>query len=143
MSINNNNNNINNNQFEIPLKLPEILEKSKIIQKFVIDPKDKYVKLRLNSIYDPPVSLDVSLSKIKEKDGWKKFSNEFRDLKKIFKKVSDDHVIWIYSTINENGSLIRYYGLQNQQQIREQEVEREEVKHRESTGTTVSQIPFT
>jgi len=40
MSINNNNN-INNNQFEIPLKLPEILEKSKIIQKFVIDPKDK------------------------------------------------------------------------------------------------------
>jgi len=155
MSINNNNNNINNNQFEIPLKLPEILEKSKIIQKFVIDPKDKYVKLRLNSIYDPPVSLDVSLSKIKEKDGWKKFSNEFRDLKKIFKKVSDDHVIWIYSTIHENGSLIRYYGLQNQQQgqqeieehqdqqqIREQEVEREEVKHRESTGTTVSQIPF-
>src|SRR5215216_6323175 len=95
-------NNINNNQFEIPLKLPKILEESKIIQKFVIDPKDKYVKLRLNSIYDPPVSLDVPISIINGKDGWKKFSNEFRDLKKIFKKGSDDHVIWIYSTINEN-----------------------------------------
>ena len=35
--------------FEIPLKLNKILEDSGIIQKFVIDPDDKYVKLRLNS----------------------------------------------------------------------------------------------
>ena len=46
MATNSSDNNINNNQFEIPLKLPKILEDSKIIQKFVIDPKDKYVKLR-------------------------------------------------------------------------------------------------
>ena len=47
-------NNNNHNQFEIPLKLSKMVEDSKIIQKFVINPNDKYVKLRLNSKYNPP-----------------------------------------------------------------------------------------
>ncbi len=64
MSTNNNNTSSNS---EIPLKLSEALEESGIIHKFVIDTKDKYVRLRLNSKYNPPVSLDVSLSVIKEK----------------------------------------------------------------------------
>ena len=53
--------------FEIPLKLSKILEDSWIIHKFVIDTDDKYVKLRLNSKVNPPVSLDVPISIIKEK----------------------------------------------------------------------------
>jgi hypothetical protein len=44
-----------------------MVEESKMIQKFVIDPNDKYVKLRLNSKYNPPISLDVSINIIKEK----------------------------------------------------------------------------
>src|SRR5215211_821024 len=107
MSISNNNN--NNDQFEIPLKLPKALEESGTIQKFVIDINDKYVKLRLNSTYNPPISLDIPISIIKEKDGWTKFANRFRDLRKTFKKVSEDHKDWIYITVNENGSLIRSY----------------------------------
>jgi DNA replicative helicase MCM subunit Mcm2 (Cdc46/Mcm family) len=97
----------NNNKFEISLKLSKALEESGIIRKFVIDPTDKYVKLRLNSMYNPTVSLDVSLSVIKEKNGWEKFSNKFRDLKKTFKNIDYNHNIWIYSTVNENGDLIR------------------------------------
>ena len=97
----------NNNHFEIPLKLSKIVEDSKIIQKFVIDPNDKYVKLRLNSKYNPPISLDVSIDIIKEKDGWKKFANKFRDLRKTFKNLDYEHNIWIISTVNENGELIR------------------------------------
>ena len=44
---------------------------------------------------------------IKEKDGWTKFSNKFRDLRKTFKNISEEHNVWIYSNVNENGSLIR------------------------------------
>jgi replicative DNA helicase Mcm len=98
----------NNNQFEIPLKPSKILEDSKILDKLVIDKKDNFVKLRLNTKYNPPIALDVPLSIIKEKNGWEKFVNKFRDLKKIF-KIDSDHCIWIYSTINENGGLIRNY----------------------------------
>ena len=46
-----------NSNFEIPLKLNKILEDSGIIHKFVIDTDDKYVKLRLNSKYNPPIVL--------------------------------------------------------------------------------------
>ena len=49
-----------NSNFEIPLKLNKILEDSGIIHKFVIDTDEQFVKLRLNSKYNPPVSLDVS-----------------------------------------------------------------------------------
>ena len=96
-----------NSNFEIPLKLSKILEDSAIIHKFVIDTDEQFVKLRLNSKYNPPVSLDVSLDIIKEKDGWTKFSNKFRDLRKTFKNISEEHNVWIYSNVNENGSLIR------------------------------------
>ncbi|MGE5634069.1 MAG: hypothetical protein ACM3VV_02450 [Deltaproteobacteria bacterium] len=34
-------------------------------------------------------------------------------MKKTFKNVSEDHKNWIYSTVNENGSLIRSYLLNN------------------------------
>jgi hypothetical protein len=108
MAINNSNEDINN-QFEIPLKLPKVLEESGIIHKFVIDINDKYLKLRLHSTYNLPISLDVPINIIKERDGWTKFANRFRDLRKTFKKVSEDHKDWIYITVNENGSLIRSY----------------------------------
>jgi replicative DNA helicase Mcm len=104
-----NNNNNNNNNLEIPLKLSKILEDSGIIHKFVIDTDDKYVKLRLNSMYNPPISIDVPINLIKEKNGWEKFANKFRDVKKTFKQIDSNHNTWIYSTINENGSLIRSY----------------------------------
>ena len=137
----------NNNQFEIPLKLPKILEDSKIIQKFVIDPNDKYVKLRLNSTYDPPISLDVPISITKEKNGWKKFTNEFRDLKKTFRNIENDHNIWIYSTINENGSLIRSHLMQNQQQHHQEQQESDQPKEQEQQQkleqeSTTEEIPF-
>jgi DNA replicative helicase MCM subunit Mcm2 (Cdc46/Mcm family) len=104
MSIENNNN--NNNQFEIPLKLSNALEESGIIQKFVIDPNDKYVKLRLNSKYIPVISLDVSTEIIKEKDGWTKFTNKFRNELKPY-KIDKDHENWIVSNVTDNGELIR------------------------------------
>ena len=93
-------------QFEIPLKLSKVLEDSGIIKKFVIDPNDKFIKLRLNSKYNPIISLDVSIEIIKEKDGWTKFTNKFRtDLKPY--KIDKDHENWIVSAINENGNPIR------------------------------------
>jgi hypothetical protein len=148
MSIDNNsNNNNNNNQFEIPLILPKKLEESGIISKFCIDTNDNYVKLRLNSIYDPPVTLDVPIDIIKQKDGWKKFTNEFKDLRKTFKNVSEDHNIWIYSAVNENGSRIRSHLMQNQQQHHQQQQESDQLKEqeqqkRELESTTEEQIPF-
>ena len=68
MSIENNNN--INNQFEIPLKLPKMLEESGIIHKFIIDPNDKFVKLRLNSVVNPPVAVDASTEVINKKARW-------------------------------------------------------------------------
>ena len=125
-----------NSTFEIPLKLSKILEDSEIIHKFVIDTDEQFVKLRLNSKYNPPVSLDVSLDIIKEKDGWTKFSNKFRDLRKTFKNVSEEHNVWIYSNVNENGSLIRTHFNNNNfnpQQQREQSDEHDE--HDETKNT--------
>ncbi|HSF51977.1 MAG TPA: AAA family ATPase [Nitrososphaeraceae archaeon] len=96
----------NNNQFEIPLKLSKILEESGTIQKFVIDPNDKYVKLRLNSKYNPVISLDVSTEVIKEKDGWTRFTNKFRNELKPY-KIDKNHENWIVSNVTDNGELIR------------------------------------
>ena len=59
-------NNNNNSDHEIPLKLSKLLEDSKTVQKFVINPNDKYVKLRLNSKVNPPVAIDASTEVIKK-----------------------------------------------------------------------------
>ncbi len=147
MSTNNNNTSSNS---EIPLKLSEALEESGIIHKFVIDTKDKYVRLRLNSKYNPPVSLDVSLSVIKEKNGWEKFSNKFRDDLRKFFKINNDHVVWIYITVNENGSLIRSYVLRNQQHEQsaaaaadqQNKEEEEEQQQQQQSQESVIEISF-
>jgi hypothetical protein len=141
------NSNDNNNQFEIPLILPKKLEESGIISKFCIDTNDNYVKLRLNSIYDPPVTLDVPIEIIKQKEGWKKFTNEFKDLRKTFKNVSEDHNIWIYIAVNENGSRIRSHLMQNQQQHQEQsqvsdQVKEQEQQQKRESETTTEKISF-
>ena len=137
-------NNNNHNQFEIPLKLSKMVEDSKIIQKFVIDPNDKYVKLRLNSKYNPTVSIDVPIDIIKEKDGWNKFIDRFRNpLKKIY-KIDDEHNTWIYGIVNENGSLIRsYVNPQQQQPDQHEQKEEEEQQQQEEESTIEEQIPFT
>jgi DNA replicative helicase MCM subunit Mcm2 (Cdc46/Mcm family) len=96
----------NNSDHEIPLKLIKILEDSKTVQKFVIDPNDKYVKLRLNSKVNPPIAIDASTEVIKKIDGWKKFINGFSSDLKLQKLENKYHVL-IISTINENGDLIR------------------------------------
>ena len=86
-----------NHNFETPLKLNKILEDSGIIHKFVIDTDDKYVKLRLNSKVNPPIALDASTDIIKEKRGWKKFTDGFsNDLKK--QKLEHNYNILIIST---------------------------------------------
>src|SRR5215207_11207619 len=96
----------NNSKFEIPLKLSKILEDSGIIHKFVIDTYDKYVKLRLNSKINPPIALDISTDIIKERGGWKKFTDGFsNNLKK--QNLQHNYNILIISTVNENGDLIR------------------------------------
>ncbi len=107
MSINN----------KIPLKLPEKLKDLGI--EFYVDTDDYYVKLRFNSIYNPAINLDVPIDIIKEKNGWDKFANKF-NIRKTYKSVSDEHNIGIYSAINENGSLIRSYLIQNEQQKQQQ-----------------------
>lgn len=94
------------NNLEIPLKLSKILEDSGIIKKFIVDKKDNYVKLRLNSKFDPPINIDVSLEIIGEKNGWIKFTDKFRKDIKDF-GVDNEHNLWIYSALNENGDLIR------------------------------------
>ena len=97
---------VDNSNFEIPLKLSKPLEDSGIIHKFVIDTDDKYVKLRLNSKVNPPIALDASTDIIKEKGGWKKFTDGFsNDLKK--QKLEYNYNILVISAINENGDLIR------------------------------------
>ena len=133
-------NNNDDNQFEIPLKLSKMVEDSKIIQKFVIDPNDNYVKLRLNSKYNPPISLDVPINIIKEKNGWEKFSNKFRDLKKTFKNIEYDHGIWIYSTVNDNGSLIRSYVNQQQQPDQHEQREEEQQQQYQETKQRINTI---
>jgi len=90
---------------KINLKLSKVLDESGI--EFFIDTNDNYIKLRFNSIYNPAINLDVPISLIKEKNGWEKFANKFRDLRKIYKNLSEEHKNEIYSAINENGSLIR------------------------------------
>ena len=95
-----------NSNFEIPLKLGKILKDSGIIHKFVIDIDEKYVKLRLNSMYNPPISLDVPINLIKEKNGWKKFTNQFRIELKPY-KIDKNHENWVVSSVTENGDLIR------------------------------------
>jgi hypothetical protein len=109
MSTDNDNNSTNR---EIPLKLSKMLEESGTIQKFVIDPNDKYVKLRLNSKYNPVISLDVSTEVIKEKDGWTKFTNKFRHELKPY-KIDKDHENWIVSNVTDNGDLIRSISRRN------------------------------
>ena len=98
--------NNNNSDHEIPLKLSKSLEDSKTVQKFIINPNDKYVKLRLNSKVNPPVAIDASTEVIKKIDGWKKFINGFNSDLKLQKLANEYHVL-IISTINENGDLIR------------------------------------
>jgi len=68
---------------------------------------------------------------IKEKNGWEKFSNRFRDLTKTFKNIEYNHGIWIYSTVNDNGSLIRSYVNQQQQQQQAQQPDQHEQKEEE------------
>jgi hypothetical protein len=90
MTITNSTN--DNSNFEIPLKLSKILEDSGIIHKFVIDTDDKYVKLRLNSKVNPPIALDASTDIIKEKGGWKRFTDGFsNDLKK--QKLEQNYIL--------------------------------------------------
>ena len=95
-----------NSNFEIPLKLTKILEDSGIVQKFVIDSNDKFVKVRLNSKVSPPIALDVSTEIIKEKDGWTKFIGKFRHEFKPY-KIDKNYENWIVSDVNINGELIR------------------------------------
>ena len=72
MSYNNNTN--NSDGYEIPLKLTENLEKEGIIQKFVKDIRDNSVKLVLNSVYHPIVSIRVPIDIItSETGGWTLF----------------------------------------------------------------------
>src|SRR5688572_29331435 len=122
---------IDNNNFEIPLKLSKILEDSGIIHKFVIDTDDKYVKLRLNSKINPPIALDASTDIIKEKGGWKKFTDGFRnDLKK--QKLEHNYNILIISTINENGDLIRSISRTNSNSFSNSQQQKQEQKNNES-----------
>ena len=102
-------------QNRINLNLSEPLRNSGIIHEFYIDSDEQYVKLRLNSKYNPPVSLDVELNII-NKYGWEKFANKYRDIRRTYRNVSEEHKDWIYSDINTNGSLIRSQIKQNQQQ---------------------------
>ena len=98
----------NSNDYEIPLKLSQKLYDENIISKFVIDTRDNYVKLRLNSKYDPPINIDVPIDLLKEKKGWMKFVDKFRKDMKDF-GVDNKYNLWIYSTLNYNGDLIRYH----------------------------------
>lgn len=82
------------------------LSDSGILHEFYIDLDEKMVKVRLNKIYNPQISIDVELDTIKKK-GWEPFANKFRDLKKMFKNLDYNHGIWIYSSITDNGELIR------------------------------------
>ena len=88
MTTTRNDNNVNH--FEISLVLTERLRNVGIIQKFVIDKRHKYVKLRLNSKYDPPINIDVPIDIIKGKnDGWIKFTDKFKKDLKDFRVDND------------------------------------------------------
>ena len=137
MTTTRNDNNVNN--YEVPLELSERLKSEGIIQKFIIHKRDKSVKLRLNSKYDPPINIDVPIDIIKRKnDGWIKFTDKFRKDLKDF-GVDEDHNLQIYSTLNYNSDLIRgiddYGDLSDPRDIsnnsNNENIEKNELKHQE------------
>ena len=93
------------NDSEIDLELSETLQKEGIIKKFVKDLKDNSVKLILNTIDKPNVSISVPIDIIKTKDGWKLFVNKFKnELENL--RVEHGHILLIRITLNNNADLI-------------------------------------
>ena len=126
MSNNNSNNNYySNTNYEIPLKLSENLEKEGIIQKFVKDISDNSVKLELNSVYHPIVSIRVPLDIIKsETGGWTLFINKLKNELKD-SGVDPNHITNIHSVLNDNFDLINYNNNNNTNDDDEEEDEDE------------------
>ncbi|HJT85073.1 MAG TPA: hypothetical protein VJ697_11370 [Nitrososphaeraceae archaeon] len=91
---------------EIDLELSETLENEGIIEKFIIDLRERSVKLILNRTYEPTVSISVSIDIIKnKKDGRKLLLNEFKnELKNL--RVEHGHILLIQSTLNKNFELL-------------------------------------
>ena len=106
--MSNNNNNYSNTNYEIPLKLSENLEKEGIIQKFVKDIRDNSVKLVLNSVYHPIVSIRVPIDIItSETGGWTLFIDTLRNELKNSGVNNQNHILEIHITLNNNIDLIR------------------------------------
>ena len=110
----------------INLTRSKTLSDSGILHEFYIDVDERCVKLRLNSKYNPPISLDVELD-IFNKKGWTPFSNKFRDGLRPY-KIDKDHENLIVSNVTDNSELIRSIARSNnktvngsQQQTQEQE----------------------
>ena len=108
MSNNNiNNNHYSNTNYEIPLKLTENLEKEGIIQKFVKDIRDNSVKLVLNSVYHPIVSIRVPIDIItSETGGWTLFIDTLRNELRNSGVNNQNHILEIHITLNNNIDLI-------------------------------------
>ena len=104
---NSNNNHYSNTNYEIPLKLSENLEKEGIIQKFVKDIRDNSVKLVLNSVYHPIVSIRVPIDIItSETGGWTLFIDTLRNELRNSGVNNQNHILEIHITLNNNIDLI-------------------------------------
>jgi len=107
LSNHNSNNYYSNTNYEIPLKLTENLEKEGIIQKFVKDIRDNSVKLVLNSVYHPIVSIRVPIDIIKsETGGWALFIDTLRNELRNSGVNNQNHILEIHITLNNNIDLI-------------------------------------
>src|SRR5215208_5849186 len=108
LSNHNSNNYYSNTNYEIPLKLTDNLEKEGIIQKFVKDIKDNSVKLVLNSVYHPIVSIRVPIDIItSETGGWTLFIDTIRNELRNSGVNNQNHILEIHITLNNNIDLIR------------------------------------
>jgi hypothetical protein len=95
------------NNSEIVLNISKTLEKEGIIKKFIKDIKDNSVKLVLNSIYKPTVSISVPIDTItSKKDGWTLFVNKFKNKLEDL-KVEYKHILLIQIALKNNYALIR------------------------------------
>ena len=145
------NNNTNSDGYEIPLKLSESLEQEGIIQKFVKDIRDNSVKLVLNSVYHPIVSIRVPIDIIKsETGGWALFvetlRNELRN-----SGVNQNHILEIHITLNNNIDLIceinnsstvitDHQDAEDEEQDNNKQEEEDEEEDEEKTKETIPQV---
>ena len=114
-------------QNRIYLEPSKALSDSGILHEFYIDVDDRCLKVRLNKIYNPTISIDVELD-IFNKKGWTPFSDKIREVLKPY-KINKQHENWIVSNVTDNGEEIRRVARSNNNNNSSNGQQRQEQQH--------------